>query len=90
MDEPFDDKARRARLHELDQILDALEQLNLQDSSEVPEALQLRLAAVGVESRAPHLEVSRLIERIWEIQEQFLQPDSEAIVGLPVRRPQTY
>lgn len=63
---------RRTRLHELDSILDALERLNLRDVKELPEPLRERLHDIGLEA-GPRANVTKLIERVWELQEQFLR-----------------
>jgi hypothetical protein len=65
------DQDRRARLYELDRVLDSLEQLNLKEAKELPPALRRQLAAVGL--RAPaHPNFTALIEGVWELQEQLL------------------
>jgi hypothetical protein len=62
---------RRARLYELDRVLDALEQLNLKEARELPASLRGRLAALGV--RIPtNASFTALIEGVWELQEQLL------------------
>ena len=68
---------RRTHLHELDSILDALERLNLRDAKELPASLRERLHDLGVEA-GPRSNVTKLIERVWEMQEQFLRSASSA------------
>ena len=63
---------RRARLYELDRILDALEQLNLKEARELPPALHKELVALGLSAPA-HPNITVLIEGVWELQEQLLQ-----------------
>ena len=67
-----EETARRDRLHELDSLLDQLEQLNLKDSNQLTSQLRERLAAIGV-SAPSRANVTELIERVWEVQEQYLQ-----------------
>jgi hypothetical protein len=62
---------RRARLYELDRVLDALEQLNLREAGELPQALGEQLAALGLPAPA-HPNFTALIEAVWELQEQLL------------------
>jgi hypothetical protein len=73
----MEESDRRNRLHELDGILDALERLNLQDANQLPAALRDRLRGVGLDS-GPKANVTELIERIWELQEQFLSSGTSA------------
>ncbi|MFN2462650.1 MAG: hypothetical protein ABR573_01960 [Candidatus Dormibacteria bacterium] len=83
----MDDRGRRERLQRLDSILDRLERLNLEDSNRLTPELRADLAGEGV--RAPaQPNVTALIERIWELQEEFLDPEESADArGLPARRP---
>ena len=67
----MEDSARRTRLHELDSILDALERLNLSDSSDLPEHLEVSLRDLGL-TVPDRVNVTELIERIWELQERYL------------------
>lgn len=69
----MEDTVRRNRLHELDSILDALERLNLRDATELPPTLRQSLQDLGLEVPAS-ANVTELIERVWELQEQFLGP----------------
>ena len=73
----MEESERRNRLHELDSILDALERLNLHDAKELPTVLRRNLRDLGVEA-APNTNVTELIERIWELQEQFLRSGAPA------------
>ena len=79
MDE-LDEAQRRTRLHQLDNLLEALEQLNLRDSDELPERLREQLAAAGIEV-SDKANVSGLIERVWELQEHYLHPAAPAENG---------
>ncbi len=67
----MEDSARREKLRDLDDILDALEQLNLADASTLPPSLRTRLQEFGLEAPAK-ANVTQLIESVWELQEQFL------------------
>ncbi len=71
--ESTEEATRRERLHELDAVLDALERLNLEEASELPDALREKLGNLGVQAGA-RADFSALIERVWELQERFLQP----------------
>jgi hypothetical protein len=73
----MEESERRNRLHELDAILDALERLNLHDAKELPDPLRQSLSDVGVDS-TPNTNVTELIERVWELQEQFLSSGAPA------------
>jgi hypothetical protein len=66
----MEESVRREKLRDLDDILDALEQLNLRDASTLPEALRGRLRKIGVDPAKRT--VTELIEKVWELQEQFL------------------
>ena len=82
---------RRTRLHELDSILDALERLNLRDAKELPPSLRQRLHDLGVDA-GPRSSVTKLIERVWELQEQFLRStsSSESRTGAPQRSSRSF
>ncbi len=62
---------RRLQLRRLDDILEALEQLNLREERTVPLQLLTRLHEVGV--RDPeNLAVPQLIEAVWALQQPYL------------------
>jgi len=62
---------RRQILRRLDDILEALEQLNLHDERTVPLPLLARLHEIGV--RAPEaLSIPQLIESVWALQQPYL------------------
>lgn len=64
----------RAQLQELDQLLDALERLNLSGEDRLPPTVRSRLEVFGI--RVPSRpDVTNLIEQVWEIQEQYLTPE---------------
>jgi hypothetical protein len=68
---------RRAHLRRLDDILEALEQLNLSEAAELPERVVRSLAAhdIPVEDG---VEIRVLIERVWRKQEShMLSPRQE-------------
>jgi hypothetical protein len=66
-----DDKERRSTLRRLDDILDALEQLNLHDRTELTEGLAESLVLLGVDE--PYkIPIPQLIERIWAMQQPYL------------------
>jgi hypothetical protein len=62
---------RRLRLRRLDDVLEALEQLNLHDQTELPEALHIRLLEIGIET-PEKFTITQLIEKVWAIQQPFL------------------
>jgi hypothetical protein len=68
-----EETARRARLHELDEVLDALERLNLEDARGLPTDLRDRLERIGVPVGGKP-SFTTLIEQVWEMQEKFLNP----------------
>ena len=66
-----DQPERRLQLRRLDDILEALEQLNLHDERTVPLQLLERLHEIGV--RAPEgLAIPQLIESVWALQQPYL------------------
>lgn len=68
---------RRAMLRRLDDILEALEQLNLTEAPELPERLRLSLAAHEIAAE-DGIEIRVLIERVWRKQEvHMLSPRQE-------------
>lgn len=68
-DMPLDE--RRRSLRRLDDLLEALEVLNLADSRRVPEQVADRLRELGIEE--PHQQsIARLIELVWKAQEPYL------------------
>jgi hypothetical protein len=85
----MDERARRARLQRLDSILDRLERLNLEETNRLPPALRDDLDEVGVRIPA-RPNVTELIERVWELQEEFLdREDGGDPRGVSARRPAT-
>jgi len=83
----MDETARRERLQSLDSILDRLERLNLEESNRLTAELRSDLEGAGVRI-PPRPNVTELIERVWELQEEFLDRDEAAEQrSLPVRRP---
>ncbi len=64
---------RRARLRELDALLESLELLNLNDLAELPPTLRTRLEAEGI-AYGPQIPIPQLIEQVLECQRPFLLP----------------
>lgn len=84
----MEDSDRRGHLRELDDILDALEQLNLKDARALPEGVRAKLEKVGIKLE-PGDDVTGLIEKVWIQQEQFLSGSAQGaeVPGqLPRRR----
>jgi len=71
---------RHGSLRRLDDLLQALESLNLLDRTEVPEAILERLRDIEIAHPEKH-SVPQLIEKVWEVQAQYL-------VAVPVERRQ--
>ncbi len=67
----FPPSERRNSLRRLDDILEALEQLNLREQTELPEALERRLLELGLE-KVRDVSIPHLIEKVWAIQQPFL------------------
>ena len=66
-----DDPDRRLTLRRLDDILETLEQLNLHDRTELPDAVAEALVLIGIET--PHdIPIPQLIERVWAMQQPYL------------------
>ncbi|HUY96737.1 MAG TPA: hypothetical protein VMW47_03795 [Verrucomicrobiae bacterium] len=86
-----DGPERRQFLRRLDDILEALEQLNLQERPRIPEPVRRSLIAQGIVcDDEPDLRA--LIERVWRKQEPYLirlGPDRRVAGGRrgPARRP---
>jgi hypothetical protein len=70
--EGSEEQDRRSNLRELDAILEALEQLNLSDAKELTTWLSEHLELAGIEV-PPRPNITSLIERVWELQEQYLR-----------------
>ena len=62
---------RRQQLRRLDDVLEALEQLNLHDQKELPDFVAARLVELGIERPHQHT-VTQLIEKVWAIQQPYL------------------
>ncbi|HEY8741012.1 MAG TPA: hypothetical protein VIN56_10510 [Candidatus Dormibacteraeota bacterium] len=85
----MEEAARRTQLHQLDTILDALERLNLADSKRLPSDVRQDLEAAGIHVPA-RPNITDLIERVWELQEEYLdRDDGGEHRGLAARRPAT-
>ena len=68
---PLPHDERRLRLRRLDDILEALEQLNLHDQTELPDVLVQRLEELHIEEPRQKT-VTELIERVWAVQQPYL------------------
>jgi len=76
----MEEHARRTQLQSLDSILDRLERLNLDETNRLSGELRHDLEAVGI--RIPSKpNVSDLIERVWELQEEFLEGEESGELG---------
>lgn len=62
---------RRQTLRRLDDILEALEQMNLREQKTLDEALLRRLLELGLEDPGRYT-VPQLIEKVWGMQQPFL------------------
>lgn len=62
---------RRQQLRRLDDVLEALEQMNLHDQRELPDFLAARLVEIGIEKPHQH-SVTQLIEKVWAVQQPYL------------------
>ena len=62
---------RRNNLRRLDDILEALEQLNLAEKRDLPDLLAMRLVELGVEEPRKFT-IAQLIEKVWAVQQPFL------------------
>jgi hypothetical protein len=62
---------RRQQLRRLDDILEALEQLNLHDITTLPDVVAVRLREIGIETPERH-SITQLIEKVWAVQQPFL------------------
>lgn len=65
------DNERRTNLRRLDDILEALERLNLRDATELPPGVRERLEQEGIPVEAG-VTFTRLIELVWGTQERYL------------------
>lgn len=68
---PIPADERRQQLRRLDDVLEALEQLNLHDIRELPDFVAARLVELGIERPHQH-SVTHLIEKVWAIQQPYL------------------
>lgn len=62
---------RRNRLRRLDDVLEALEQMNLREQTELEQVLAERLVELGIEAPFDQT-ASQLIERVWAVQQPYL------------------
>jgi hypothetical protein len=82
----MEDRVRRTRLQKLDVILDALERLNLADTNRLPANLRQDLEATGIRVPA-RPNITELIERVWGLQEEYLEREEGDQRGAGARRP---
>jgi len=68
---PLDEGERRGRLRRLDDILDALEDLNLREQGEIPSRLRDRLLVEGIPVTTA-ASVTDLIDLVLSSQEQYM------------------
>ncbi|HVB53706.1 MAG TPA: hypothetical protein VNF24_05890 [Candidatus Acidoferrales bacterium] len=76
---------RRSILRRLDDLLEALEQLNLHESSHLSERLQQSLAAHGIPFE-DDAEIRVIIERVWRKQEGHMTTSRQDRRKTPARR----
>lgn len=62
---------RRNNLRRLDDILEALEQLNLNEVKTLPDLLATRLVEIGIENPRQQ-SIPHLIEKVWGVQQPYL------------------
>lgn len=62
---------RRYRLRRLDDLLEALERLNLAEAKSLPVAVKARIEKEGI-TVEPDTNFSKLIELVWAQQEKYL------------------
>jgi hypothetical protein len=75
---------RRSRLRNLDDLLEALESLNLQDAPVLSAAVAARLDELGIQSTSAGAPFTELVDGVFKAQERFMidrPPES------PVKRP---
>jgi len=68
---PIPQEERRNNLRRLDDVLEALEQMNLHDEKELGDPLASRLVELGIERPHQHT-ITQLIEKVWAIQQPYL------------------
>jgi len=68
---PLDEGERRAGLRRLDDLLVALEELNLRESGGMPEALRAKLQREGIPVK-PDTSVTDLIDIVLSTQDQYM------------------
>jgi hypothetical protein len=75
---------RRSQLRRLDDVLEALEVLNLRDSRVLSAGLAKKLDELGIQSATSEGQLTKLIDRVLEAQEPFMMhPPPEARGKLP-------
>ena len=76
----MEDMSRRTQLQRLDSILDRLERLNLEETNRLSGDLRQDLEEAGIRIPSKPV-VSDLIERVWELQEEFLEREESGELG---------
>ena len=76
----MEDMSRRTQLQRLDSILDRLERLNLEETNRLSDDLRQDLEEAGIRIPSKPV-VSALIERVWELQEEFLEREESGELG---------
>jgi hypothetical protein len=66
------DLERRSRLRHLDDLLEALEALNLQDAPIISAAVASRLDELGIQSTTARAPFTELVEAVFKAQERFM------------------
>ncbi|MGH7610263.1 MAG: hypothetical protein ACREOD_10105 [Candidatus Dormibacteria bacterium] len=76
---------RRSTLRRLDDLLEALEQLNLRETSQLTERIRSSLAAHGIPFE-DGAEIRVIIERVWRKQESHMVSPRQERRKSPARR----
>jgi hypothetical protein len=66
------DLERRSRLRHLDDLLEALEALNLQDAPVISVAVAARLDELGIQSTSARAPFTELVDGVFKAQERFM------------------
>ena len=66
------DLERRSRLRHLDDLLEALEALNLHDAPVISAAVAARLDELGIQSTSARAPFTELVDGVFKAQERFM------------------
>jgi hypothetical protein len=66
------DLERRSRLRNLDDLLEALEALNLHDAPVISAAVAARLDELGIQSTSARAPFTELVDGVFKAQERFM------------------